>query len=725
MTNIDTAASTKEAGVIRTVDLFSGCGGLSLGFELFRGRLTYDEILAMDNDPAVVRCFNDNHNWSPVAIGRIGDVNWFNHPSEILLYYLLHFAEIKQDQALKAALAELGVYRFLAHVKKIDEEFTKDLLELTASETYRRDWSFVDPETTKLAIVKSFLDRLGLTSLQRPGIGKNKLLWVQEYGRLTEKAPSGEEDAVHPVLQGNAYRVWDTETAKLVEASQKAGHGQHAVVNTRIQTLLRFVAGPSGRALKEGWFQWRSRRDSTKAEFCLEVEKELQQLYDNGRSVRLVIGGPPCKGFSRIARPVMQSLREQGASAWTSHEYGDERNALMNQYILFLRAFKPRIFLFENVSNFVSSLKTPNGYLDPALALAEGIEALSNHSLRYMVHSEVIRSAEHAVPQERDRFIMIGVSAEITDASTAAKEFFNFRDYNDRVPLSVALQGLGPAHEFNWNGGGSGDKPTTGAESQAYTLLDPSFPSSWQRYITWIRQSYKSRPSNTTDAHIFRSLRRDDIALLELLGPGQRWMDYEVKRATTLAELRAVLQRVAEITQRNPDSGLPDHDTLEELLRRLDANLALRLLLEETQASLGEQHLLLPHYMKNGTNTHGDWLERLSAVRPCKTIIAHIGKDTYSYMHPYESRAITMREAARVQSFPDFFSFRTTGIVEGYAMIGNAVPPLLANAFAIRLAELDERYDIFAFSDSGADDGSPTGAAAAGVSVSPSALGQS
>jgi hypothetical protein len=54
-----------------------------------------------------------------------------------------------------------------------------------------------------------------------------------------------------------------------------------------------------------------------------------------------------------------------------------------------------------------------------------------------------------------------------------------------------------------------------------------------------------------------------------------------------------------------------------------------------------------------------------------------------------------MREAARVQSFPDFFSFKTTGIVEGYAMIGNAVPPLLANTFANRLAELDERYNFF------------------------------
>jgi site-specific DNA-cytosine methylase len=682
MSHADIVASVEESGVIRTIDLFSGCGGLSLGFGLYQGRLAFDEVLAVDNDTAVVRCFNDNHPRPAGEIGRVGDVSWFSHPSEILLYYLLHFAQVKRDPALKAALTEIGADSFLAHIRRVDSQFSKDLLRLTGSVAYQKEWSLVDPETPRLAIVRSLLDRLGLASLHKRTISQH------------------EEEVVYPVLQGNAHHVWDAEIAKLAEASHKTGHGQHAVVNSRVQALLRFLAGPAGDALKESWLQWRSQRDSTKAEFCLKAEGRLQQLYDDDRDVRLVIGGPPCKGFSRIARPVMQSLREQGASAWTSHEYGDERNALMNQYILFLRAFKPTVFLFENVSNFVSSLKTPNGYLDPALALAEGIEALSGHSLRYMVSSQVIRSADYAVPQERDRYIMIGISAEVADASTAVKEFFNFPSYDDRVPLAVALQGLGMAHEFNWNGNGSSGvsskvKPTTRTESPAYTLLDPDYPQSWQRYITWIRQAHPTRSARTTDAHIYRGLRRDDTALLELLGPGQRWMDYEVKNAKTLAQLRGVLERVAEVAKKKQDPALPDYDTLNELLRRLDANLALRLLLEETEASLDEQHLLLPHYMKNGTNNHGDWLERLSAIRPCKTIIAHIGKDTYSYMHPYESRAITMREAARVQSFPDFFSFKTTGIVEGYAMIGNAVPPLLANTFASRLAELDERYNFF------------------------------
>src|SRR5258706_6382832 len=105
---------------IRLVDLFAGCGGLSLGFAIFNGQPAFDEILAIDNDPAAIRCFNDNRPDSTYAVGRTADVNWFNHPSEILLYYLLHFARLKQDEPLSTALDRMGVPGFLAQIRMID-----------------------------------------------------------------------------------------------------------------------------------------------------------------------------------------------------------------------------------------------------------------------------------------------------------------------------------------------------------------------------------------------------------------------------------------------------------------------------------------------------------------------------------------------------------------------------------------------------------------------------
>lgn len=62
-------------------------------------------------------------------------------------------------------------------------------------------------------------------------------------------------------------------------------------------------------------------------------------------------------------------------------------------------------------------------------------------------------------------------------------------------------------------------------------------------------------------------------------------------------------------------------------------------------------------------------------------MIAHIGMDGYEYIHPTECRTISVREAARLQSFPDDFVF-AGNMREQYVQIGNAVPPLLSYAIA-------------------------------------------
>jgi DNA (cytosine-5)-methyltransferase 1 len=74
---------------------------------------------------------------------------------------------------------------------------------------------------------------------------------------------------------------------------------------------------------------------------------------------------------------------------------------------------------------------------------------------------------------------------------------------------------------------------------------------------------------------------------------------------------------------------------------------------------------------------------KLGANSPVRTLTAHIGKDTYTHIH-YDSeqaRVITVREAARLQSFPDGFKFAGT-MNPAFRQIGNAVPPLLARAIA-------------------------------------------
>tara|TARA_Y100000589_G_scaffold326692_2_gene366954 strand:- start:2342 stop:3502 length:1161 start_codon:yes stop_codon:yes gene_type:complete len=74
-----------------------------------------------------------------------------------------------------------------------------------------------------------------------------------------------------------------------------------------------------------------------------------------------------------------------------------------------------------------------------------------------------------------------------------------------------------------------------------------------------------------------------------------------------------------------------------------------------------------------------DRLKRLELSKPSWTVIAHIGMDGYMYIHPTETRTLSVREAARLQSFNDEFKF-VGNMREQYVQVGNAVPPLLGKA---------------------------------------------
>ena len=80
------------------------------------------------------------------------------------------------------------------------------------------------------------------------------------------------------------------------------------------------------------------------------------------------------------------------------------------------------------------------------------------------------------------------------------------------------------------------------------------------------------------------------------------------------------------------------------------------------------------HFKDRYTRQHRD--------SPCSTIVAHMKKDGLMFIHPTQNRSLTAREAARVQSFPDWFAFPVSRTHQ-YRLIGNAVPPLVAEALGI------------------------------------------
>jgi DNA (cytosine-5)-methyltransferase 1 len=79
--------------------------------------------------------------------------------------------------------------------------------------------------------------------------------------------------------------------------------------------------------------------------------------------------------------------------------------------------------------------------------------------------------------------------------------------------------------------------------------------------------------------------------------------------------------------------------------------------------------------------------KRIERDKPCYTLTAHMALDTYSHIHPWEPRGISVREAARIQSFPDDYVFQSN-MGEAFRQIGNSVPPLMARGIATALRKM-------------------------------------
>jgi len=87
----------------------------------------------------------------------------------------------------------------------------------------------------------------------------------------------------------------------------------------------------------------------------------------------------------------------------------------------------------------------------------------------------------------------------------------------------------------------------------------------------------------------------------------------------------------------------------------------------------------------------GDKMRRMRGDEPAPTMVAHLSKDGYMFIHPDENRTITVREAARLQSFPDSYDLSAGGknsISSQFRQVGNAVPPLMAMALGVEILKV-------------------------------------
>lgn len=377
----------------------------------------------------------------------------------------------------------------------------------------------------------------------------------------------------------------------------------------------------------------------------------------------VIIGGPPCQAFARVGRSKLREVADHPEAF--RH---DPRARLYIEYIDYVKECLPVAVVIENVPDMLNFAGHNVAH--------EICDVLSG--LGYTCGYTLMNAAMYGVPQMRQRAFLVAIHKEL-----GAPVRFPEPTHQITLPpgydgtRAVALKLLA---ESDTHGPDSFWKPTpdSGANlpravtaSEAMHDLPPinalqEFASGrlkrgarrfdkpipyaptgeWAQYVHLMREWPGFEAPNVLKDHVIRYLPRD-FKLFARLAPGDQYPEAFEK---------------AEVMFR------------EELRRR-----ARKQKIDEGSKAWKELRAsIVPPY--DHTKFPNKW-RKMEPDKPARTLMAHLGKDSYSHIHydNEQARTISVREAARLQSFPDGFVFCGT-MNPAFRQIGNAVPPLLAKA---------------------------------------------
>lgn len=372
----------------------------------------------------------------------------------------------------------------------------------------------------------------------------------------------------------------------------------------------------------------------------------------------IVIGGPPCQAFSRLGRAKLNSLSDDGFK-------GDPRNALYRRFLAAIDAWRPKAVVMENVPGMLS-VGGVNYADDVCTELA---------TIGYRTGYALLNAVWYGVPQFRERIIFIGIRNDL-GVDPKSPPITHWTDLPDgyappqrhrsapSLPfgspwdaivgqLSVPTQSKHPAVTVKE---ALDDLPALTDHLTVKSRPRGDFRKVMKHrmpphsaYAEFMRSWPGFSPADCVNDHAVRRTPRD-YSTFRLMKPGDRYPEaISIARAIRDQELSKLR---AEGTA--PDPGTPEWD-------EFDAR-------------------FVPPYDESG---FPDKWRKLLPDRPSWTVPAHLAKDSYSHIHydGEQARMISVREAARLQSFPDAFLF-SGNMGDCFRQIGNAVPPMLAWAVA-------------------------------------------
>lgn len=397
--------------------------------------------------------------------------------------------------------------------------------------------------------------------------------------------------------------------------------------------------------------------------------KILERLQRNVDPV-IVIGGPPCQAYSLVGR-----ARNMGNASYVPED--DARHFLYREYLNILSLVSPDVFVMENVKGILSSKlddkrifpQILNDLRNPRVALCKDdpvqyriyslvIEATDPTNPSYIKDSDfIIKSEKFGIPQSRHRVILLGI-----------------RDDVETIP------GILEPMPVVSTGSVIGDLP----------MLRSGLSKGTDNFENW------SATFRSLQTELYEELNDETYAQL-----AERIGDLINEPIEELDRGKQFISKNFDLGERLPEhlrtwlldprlEGVLNHETRGHIREDLKRYLFAACFAEQnnerenpTPKAKEFPAFLAPNHKNWESGKFADRFRVQAEAKYATTVTSHISKDGHYFIHydPSQCRSLTVREAARIQTFPDNYFFEGNR-TQQYVQVGNAVPPFLASQIA-------------------------------------------
>lgn len=403
-----------------------------------------------------------------------------------------------------------------------------------------------------------------------------------------------------------------------------------------------------------------------------ELEKILKNNKISANTPWVLIGGPPCQAYSLVGRS-----RNQGKSGYVAEE--DHRHFLYREYLSVIRKFSPSVFVMENVKGILSS-KINNDYIFHSILKDLANPSCTKKGPKYRIHSlscdtffengmdpesidprkYIICAEDYGIPQARHRVILLGIREDLGVTPKTLRKTLS-TNVNDAIASLPRI------------------RSTLSQKGKIDTSVESiEWHSTFRGHVTRLINEISYRPELSDIGEVLKMLDPIDApscsGSIRIPTP-KKWTGSKHKVLNEWyrdENLKVILNHEARSHMRS------------DLLRYLYSSAFAR---ARGKSPKGHSEFdldgLAPDHKNWKTGKFSDRFRVQHAMKPATTITSHISKDGHYFIHPdpAQCRSLTVREAARVQTFPDNYFFQGNR-TQQYHQVGNAVPPLLANKIA-------------------------------------------